>query len=101
VRKLIIVVRIIAGGIALSTVVGGPSRSYISGYNSSLDGTSNCAPLNVPPRGADSFQYSGGCKAALQQWFGKFGVGGGGPFGGGDNLALVPGNPKFTISPLN
>jgi hypothetical protein len=95
-RRIVRLLVIVASGILLSACAGGPSPSYVRGYNSNLDGASDCS---FAPPSAASGQFESGCSAASQQWSNTF-ENSGGPFSSGTNM-IVPGNPKYKIAPIN
>ncbi len=97
-RRALLTIMFVASGMLLSACAGGPSPSYIRGWNSNLDGSFNCSL--APPSAAASEQFEEGCTAAMQQWMNTF-ENSSGPFGGGTNFTVLPGNPKYKIAPIN
>jgi hypothetical protein len=92
---------LVVGGISLSACAGGPTPSYVLGYNSNLDGGWQCSAANAPWDVTDTSQFVSGCQAAAAQWISTFDDNSNGPFGNGNWLAIVPGNPKYKIPPIN
>jgi hypothetical protein len=99
-RRFVVATVFLAGGLALGGCAGGPSPSYIRGYNSNLDGSSQCTALGLPPSVASQPQYLSGCEAASQQWLQQF-DNFSGMFGGNNSAQLLPGNPHYKIAPIN
>jgi hypothetical protein len=95
-RKIMLTCVFVASGLLLSACAGGTSPSYVRGWNSNLDGASDCS--GAPPSVAQSPQFEAGCQAAYQQWLAKFENSS--LFGGGA-LTIIPGNPKYKIAPIN
>jgi hypothetical protein len=99
-RKVVVAAAFLVGAVTLGGCAGGPSASYVRGYNSNLDGSSQCTALDLPPSVASQPQYLSGCEAASQQWrqqFDNFS----GLFGGNNSAQLLPGNPHYKIAPIN
>jgi hypothetical protein len=97
-RKAGLATALLTGGVLLSACAGGPSASYVRGYNSNLDGASSCS--FAPPDVAASTGFENGCNAASQQWLNTF-ENSTGPFSSGTALTILPGNPKYKIAPIN
>jgi hypothetical protein len=101
VRQTIPSTLLILGGTAVSACAGGPSPSYVLGYNSNLDGGWQCAARHAPSHGSDTSEFVSGCRAAATRWFGTFDGNSDGLFGGGNTITVVPDNPKYRIPPIN
>jgi hypothetical protein len=99
-RRFVVASVFLAGGMTLGGCAGGPSASYVRGYNSNLDGASQCTALDLPPSVASQPQYLSGCEAASQQWRQEF-DNDSGMFGGNNSAQLSPGNPHYKISPIS
>jgi hypothetical protein len=99
-RKVFLALLIVVSGLSLSACAGGPSPSYVRGYNSNLDGGWDCSD-SVGPASTDGPQFESGCEAAMQQWLATYDSNSNGPFGGGAGFAILPGNPKYKIAPIN
>jgi hypothetical protein len=97
-RKTLTALLFIGSGFLLSSCTVGHSASYVRGWNSNLDGASNCS--GSVPGVTQSAQFEEGCKAASQQWLNTF-EDSTGPSGGGTGLTIYPGNPKYKIAPIN
>jgi hypothetical protein len=95
-RKVLLALMIVASGVALSSCSGGPSPAYVRGWNSNLDGASDCSGA---PGSSQSSQFEAGCNAAYQQWLNTF-EDSHGPMGG-TSFTVLPGNPKLKIAPIN